>query len=157
MIFLNKWRWQNICAGVNQRPKVYLYSGPTSMLIISLPAQPYHIIDFSFIFKHEFLNLYIYSSKIINLGYHSIFLPGSLEKPFRELVRLGPVPVLWFTPAQRLSHLIVCIFNTNRSKRHPIKKKSGIIRACLTPSLFFLKPTTPRFPQISALISFFVF
>jgi hypothetical protein len=40
--------------GVNQRPKAYLYSGPTSMLIISLPSQPYHIIEFSFIFKHEF-------------------------------------------------------------------------------------------------------
>ena len=41
-------------AGVNQRPKVNLYSGLTSMVIISLPGQPYHIIDFSFIFKHEF-------------------------------------------------------------------------------------------------------
>jgi hypothetical protein len=46
----------------------------------------------------NFLNLYIYSSKIVNLGYNSIFLPGSLEKPFWELVQLGPVPVLWFTP-----------------------------------------------------------
>ena len=32
--------------GVNQRPKVYLYSGPTSKFIISLPGQPYHVIDF---------------------------------------------------------------------------------------------------------------
>jgi hypothetical protein len=46
-------------SGVNQRPTLYLYSGPTSMLIISLPGQPYHIIDFSFIFKHEFSE-YIY-------------------------------------------------------------------------------------------------
>jgi hypothetical protein len=53
-------------AGVNQRPKVYLYSGPTSMLIISLPGQPYHIIDFSFIFKQEFsefIHLFIKNRK----------------------------------------------------------------------------------------------
>jgi hypothetical protein len=27
--------------GVNQRPKVHLYSGPTSAVILSLPGQPY--------------------------------------------------------------------------------------------------------------------
>jgi hypothetical protein len=48
--------------GVNQRSKVHLYSGPTSIVIIFLPGQPYHIIDFSFIFKHEcseYLHLFI--------------------------------------------------------------------------------------------------
>jgi hypothetical protein len=46
--------------GVNQRPKVHLCYGPTSMVIIFLPGPPYHIIDFSFIFQHEFSE-YIHS------------------------------------------------------------------------------------------------
>jgi hypothetical protein len=60
------WQYVHPWTGVNQRPKAYLYSGPTSMLIISLPSQPYHIIDFSFIFQHEFsefIHLFIKNHK----------------------------------------------------------------------------------------------
>jgi hypothetical protein len=85
-------------SGVNQRPKVHLYSGPTYMVIIFIPGQPYHKIDFPSFLSKNFLNTCIYSSKIINLGYNSIFLPGFVGKPFWEPVQLGPVPVLWFTP-----------------------------------------------------------
>ena len=44
-------------AGVNQRTKVHFYSCPTFIEIIFLPEQPYHIIDFSSNFKHEFSKL----------------------------------------------------------------------------------------------------
>ena len=50
--------------GVNKRPKVHFCSCPTCMEIIYLPGQPFHIMNFSFSYKHKFSeNILIFVNK----------------------------------------------------------------------------------------------
>jgi hypothetical protein len=72
----------------------------------------------------------------MNLGYNSIFLPGSLEKPFWELVRLGPVPVLWFTPGSRRPKKLVFGMQPYFTQLDDIWKTTSIFSKRKTTSIF---------------------
>ena len=60
----------------------------------------------------------------MNLGYNSIFLPGFVGKVISIPVRLGPVSVLWFTPAPSI--VTNNIDNTLKASRI-IRQHVGIV------------------------------
>ena len=85
-----------IWPGANQSPKFHFYSGPTFEEIIQLPIQTYPIIDFYFIFRHEFHEFIHFSDKSSHfwLIFHFPSLFHQFERERFIISKLWVKPIL---------------------------------------------------------------